>query len=156
FDSDYKFMATFHEMENGHKVVRCFVKGAPDVILGRATRIRDADGAELDIADYRDRVMEENDRLAGEGLRVLAVASRDIGPERVDSRAKVLEDVQELTMLALVPSCCPPPKGAGDAIARCKEAGIRARMITGDPVTTAAAIAGQLGIEGRAMSGTEF
>src|SRR5262249_7794432 len=64
FDSDYKFMATFHEMENGHKVVRCFVKGAPDVILGRATRIRDADGAELDIADYRDRVMEENDRLA--------------------------------------------------------------------------------------------
>ena len=45
FDSEYKFMATFHEMEDdGRKVVRCFVKGAPDVLLARSSQIRDADG----------------------------------------------------------------------------------------------------------------
>ena len=47
FDSEYKFMATFHEMEeDGRKVVRCFVKGAPDVLLARSSQIRDADGAD--------------------------------------------------------------------------------------------------------------
>ena len=153
FDSEYKFMATFHDMDG---VVRCFVKGAPDVILGRSAKIRDADGAELDIDEYRERVMEENDRLAGEGLRVLAVASRDIEAAQFDPSAKLLDDVQGLTALALVAIVDPPRKEAGDAIARCKEAGIRARMITGDHVTTAAAIAGQLGIEGSAMSGTDF
>ncbi len=81
FDSEYKFMATFHEMEDdGRKVVRCFVKGAPDVLLarsshdpGRRRRAVPAEGA-------RDRVLAENDRLAGDGLRVLAVATRDIDP----------------------------------------------------------------------------
>jgi P-type Ca2+ transporter type 2C len=153
FDSDYKFMATFHELDGG---VHCFVKGAPDVLLGRSSRIRDAEGRELDADEYRDRVMAENDRLAGEGLRVLAVATREFDSASFDSNAKLLDDVQELTMLALVAIVDPPRKEARDAIARCKEAGIRARMITGDHVTTAAAIAGQLGIEGRAMSGTDF
>src|SRR5947207_10500080 len=100
--------------------------------------------------------MAENDRLASEGLRVLAVASRDIDPAHFDANAMRAEEVQGLTMLALVAIVDPPRKEAGDAIARCRDAGIRARMITGDHVTTAAAIAGQLGIEGRAMSGTEF
>ena len=157
FDSEYKFMGTFHEMQNGNgKVVRCFVKGAPDVILGRSSKIRDAEGHDLDVDEYRDRVMAENDRLASEGLRVLAVASRDIDPAHFDPNAKLLDDVESLTMLALVAIVDPPRKEAKDAIARCKEAGIRARMITGDHVTTASAIAGQLGIEGRALSGTEF
>jgi P-type Ca2+ transporter type 2C len=153
FDSEYKFMATFHELDG---VVRCFVKGAPDVILGRSSKIRDAEGADLQVDEYRDRVIQENDRLAGEGLRVLAVASRDIDPAQFDPNAKLLDEVQGLTMLALVAIVDPPRKEARDAIARCREAGIRARMITGDHVTTAAAIAGQLGIEGRAMSGTDF
>ncbi|HET9324644.1 MAG TPA: HAD-IC family P-type ATPase [Gaiellaceae bacterium] len=157
FDSDYKFMATFHELEEGgRKVVRCFVKGAPDVLLARATEIRDADGSTIPVEDYRERVLAENDRLAGEGLRVLAVAARDFDPATFDSAANLLDEVQGLTLLALVGIVDPPRKEAKDAIARCKEAGIRARMITGDHVTTAAAIAGQLGIEGRALSGTEF
>jgi P-type Ca2+ transporter type 2C len=153
FDSDYKFMATFHELDG---VVRCFVKGAPDIILARSSKVRDADGSDLDADEYRDRVMAENDRLAGEGLRVLAVASRDIEPARFDPNATLLDEVEGLTLLALVAIVDPPRKEARDAIARCREAGIRARMITGDHVTTAAAIAGQLGIEGRALSGTEF
>ena len=157
FDSEYKFMATFHELEDdGRKVVRCFVKGAPDVLLARSSDARDVDGTVIAIDDYRGRVMEENDRLAGEGLRVLAVASRDFDPSSFDAGAPLVDEVQELTLLALVAIVDPPRKEAKDAIAECKQAGIRARMITGDHVTTAGAIADQLGIEGTALSGTDF
>jgi P-type Ca2+ transporter type 2C len=157
FDSDYKFMATFHEMEaDGRKVVRCFVKGAPDVLLARSSQIRDVDGSTIPAEGGRDRVLAENDRLAGEGLRVLAVASRDIDPTAFDPNEVLIDEVQGLTLLALVGIVDPPRKEARDAIARCKEAGIRARMITGDHATTAAAIAAQLGIEGRALTGAEF
>jgi Ca2+-transporting ATPase len=158
FDSEYKFMATFHEMESGgQKVVRCFVKGAPDVLLARSSHARDAEGGIAAVDDaVRDLVLGENDRLAGEGLRVLAVASRDIAPSAFHPDGTLLDEVQGLTLLALVGIVDPPRKEARDAIARCKEAGIRVRMITGDHATTAAAIAAQLGIEGRALPGTEF
>ena len=157
FDSEYKFMATFHEMEHdGRKVVRCFVKGAPDVLLGRSAGIRDADGATEPAEGARDRVLAENDRLAGEGLRVLAVATRDIDPSAFDAGGDLLAQVQDLTLLALIGIVDPPRKEARDAIALCKEAGIQVRMITGDHATTAAAIGSQLGIEGRALTGTEF
>jgi P-type Ca2+ transporter type 2C len=153
FDSDHKFMATFHELDG---VVRCFVKGAPDVLLARSTEARDTDGSTVAVDEYRDRVLEENDRLAAEGLRVLAVASRDFDPVDFDATAVSADQVQGLTLLALVGIVDPPRREARDAIARCNEAGIRVRMITGDHVTTAAAIAVQLGIEGRAISGMEF
>ena len=157
FDSEYKLMATFHEMEEaGHAVVRCFVKGAPDVLLARSSHIRDAEGSEIPVDAGRERVLAENDRLAGAGLRVLAVAARELEPADLPSRGSLLDEVQGLTLLALVGIVDPPRKEAGDAIAHCKEAGIRARMITGDHATTAAAIAAQLGIEGRALTGTEF
>jgi P-type Ca2+ transporter type 2C len=157
FDSEYKLMATFHDMETeGRRIVRCYVKGAPDVLLARSSHGRDVDGSVVSIDTYRDRVLAENDRLAAEGLRVLAVASRDIDPAGFHAAGDLLEQVQGLTLLALVGIVDPPRKEAKDAIARCKEAGIRARMITGDHATTAAAIASQLGIEGRALTGIEF
>ncbi len=157
FDSEYKLMATFHELEEGgRKIVRCFVKGAPDVLLARSSQVRGADGSDVPADEARDRVLAENDRLAGEGLRVLAVASRDLDPSEFHADRDLLDEVQGLTLLALVGIVDPPRKEAKDAIARCKEAGIRARMITGDHATTAAAIAAQLGIEGRALTGTEF
>jgi P-type Ca2+ transporter type 2C len=140
----------------GRKVVRCFVKGAPDVLLARSSQIRDADGSTVPAESARERVLAENDRLAAEGLRVLAVASREIDPSEFRPDGELLEEVQGLTLLALIGIVDPPRKEAKDAIARCKEAGIRARMITGDHATTAAAIATQLGIEGRALPGTEF
>ena len=157
FDSDYKFQATFHEMEqDGRKVVRCFVKGAPDVLLARSTSVRGADGSVVPLEGARERVLAENDRLAGEGLRVLAVAARELDPAGFRPDADLLGEVEGLTLLALVGIVDPPRKEARDAIARCKEAGISVRMITGDHATTAAAIAAQLGIEGRALPGTEF
>jgi len=157
FDSEYKLMATFHEMEEaGHAVVRCFVKGAPDVLLARSSYVRDAEGSEIPVDAGRERVLAENDRLAGAGLRVLAVAARELEPADFHPEGSLLDEVQGLTLLALVGIVDPPRREAGDAIAHCKEAGIRARMITGDHATTAAAIAAQLGIEGRALTGTEF
>jgi Ca2+-transporting ATPase len=157
FDSDYKFMATFHTMENdGRQVIRCLVKGAPDVLLARSAVARGADGQPVPIALGRDRVLEANDRLAREGLRVLAVASRDLDPAEFSADGELLDEVRDLTLLALVGIVDPPRKEARDAIAGCREAGIRVRMITGDHVTTAAAIGAQLGIEGEALSGAEF
>ncbi len=158
FDAEYKLMATFHEMEeNGRPVVRCFVKGAPDVLLARSSRYLDADGSSsAPMGGAIDRVLAENDRLAGEGLRVLAVARRDFDPASFDPAGDLLALVTDLELLALVGIVDPPRKEAKDAIALCKDAGIRVRMITGDHATTAAAIAGQLGIEGRALTGAEF
>jgi P-type Ca2+ transporter type 2C len=157
FDAEYKLMATFHEMDHaGRKVVRCFVKGAPDVLLARSSRYLDADGSSAPMGDASEQVLAENDRLAGEGLRVLAVARRDFDPASFDPTIDLLALVTDLELLALVGIVDPPRKEAKDAIALCKEAGIRVRMITGDHATTAAAIAGQLGIEGRALTGAEF
>jgi Ca2+-transporting ATPase len=157
FDAEYKLMATFHEMDDhGRKVVRCFVKGAPDVLLARSSRYVDADGLSAPMGDAIAQVLAENDRLAGEGLRVLAVARRDLDPASFDPAGDLLALVSDLDLLALIGIVDPPRKEAKDAIALCKDAGIRVRMITGDHATTAAAIAGHLGIEGRALTGAEF
>jgi P-type Ca2+ transporter type 2C len=158
FDAEYKLMATFHEVDDGGRtVVRCFVKGAPDVLLARSTHYLDAEGAHQEMTEEGSaRVTAENDRMAGEGLRVLAVARRDFDPATFDPQADLLALVSELELLALIGIVDPPRKEARDAIALCKDAGIRVRMITGDHATTAAAIAGQLGIQGRALTGAEF
>jgi P-type Ca2+ transporter type 2C len=158
FDAEYKLMATFHEMDDGgRRVVRCFVKGAPDVLLSRSTSYLGADGASAPMGGGEtEQVLAENDRLAGEGLRVLAVARRDFDPAAFDPKSDLLALVSDLQLLALAGIVDPPRKEARDAIALCKDAGIRVRMITGDHATTAAAIAGQLGIQGRAMTGAEF
>ncbi len=102
------------------------------------------------------KVLAANDDLAAQGLRVLAVARRDFDPATFDPRGDLLALVADLELLALVGIVDPPRKEAKDAIALCKDAGIRVRMITGDHATTAAAIAHQLGIEGRALTGAEF
>ena len=136
--------------------MRCFVKGAPDVLLSRSSHYLAADGSTAPMGDSIDQVLAENDRLAGDGMRVLAVARRDFDPASFDPAGDLLALVTELELLALVGIVDPPRKEAKDAIALCKDAGIRVRMITGDHATTAAAIAGQLGIEGRALTGAEF
>jgi Ca2+-transporting ATPase len=159
FDSDYKFMATFHEMtgDDGRPVVRCYVKGAPDVLIARATTIRHPDGSLLPITDdNRHLALDANDRIAEAGERVMVVAQRDLDPGLVRSGGDLIEQVRELTLLAMVGIVDPPRPEAKVAIAECREAGIRVRMITGDHATTAAAIASELGIEGRAVTGAEF
>jgi Ca2+-transporting ATPase len=157
FDSEYKLMATFHDWtdEAGQPVVRCFVKGAPDVILGRSSSARGPEGdVSIDVA--RDLVDATNRTFAEQGLRVLAVACRDFDPASFDPQADLLGLVDELRLLALFGIVDPPRAEARDAIAVAKRAGIRVRMITGDHAVTAAAIAGELGIEGRAVTGADL
>jgi P-type Ca2+ transporter type 2C len=159
FDTEYKLMATFHRMqdESGRDVVRCFVKGAPDQLLARSTTHLDPslEIAEADDA-FRERYLAENARLGEQGLRVLATARKDFDPATFDPKADLLPLVDGLTVLALVGIVDPPRPQAKTAIAEAKSAGIQVRMITGDHAVTAEAIARQLGIEGRAMTGAEF
>ncbi len=159
FDSEYKFMATFHDMENdqGERVVRCFVKGAPDVLIGRAGSywVPGADLVPIN-AENLALAIEENERMGSAGKRVMVVARRDFDPDNFDPRGNLIDSVNNLTLLAMVGIVDPPRAEAKDAIAECHSAGIAVRMITGDHAVTAAAIGHQLGIEGTALSGAEF
>ena len=159
FDSDYKFMATFHDMHDasGAAVVRCYVKGAPDVLLRLGTSYLTPDGAVVAITDdNRHLATEANDRIAAAGERVMVVAQRDLDPATFDPDGELFDLVSDLTLLAMVGIVDPPRAEAKAAIAECRSAGIRVRMITGDHATTAAAIARELGIEGQAITGAEF
>ena len=159
FDSEYKFMATFHEMtsDDGRPVVRCYVKGAPDVLIARSVDVRNPDGSLLPMTDdNRHLALDANDAIANAGERVMVVAQRDLAPGTLEATDDKLSLVQGLTLLAMVGIVDPPRPEAKVAIAECHDAGIRVRMITGDHATTAAAIAQELGIEGRAVTGTEF
>jgi Ca2+-transporting ATPase len=99
---------------------------------------------------------EANDRIAASGERVMVVASRDLDPKSFHPDGDLLGLVTDLTLLAMVGIVDPPRAEARAAIAECRAAGIRVRMITGDHAATAAAIAAELGIEGRAITGAEF
>ena len=160
FDAEYKLMATFHRMqdESGRDVVRCLVKGAPDQLLARASmRARPGGPRSRAIDDeFKTRYMEENERLGSQGLRVLATGRKDFDPAHFDPSADLLALLDGLTMLALVGIVDPPRPTAKVAIATALQAGIRVRMITGDHAVTAAAIARELGIPGRAIDGAEF
>src|SRR4051794_19746247 len=111
FDSDYKFMATFHEMTaaDGRPVVRCYVKGAPDVLIGRATTLRHPDGSLIPItADNRHLAMEPNDAIAAAGGRVMVVAQRAFEPGVVQAGGDLLPRVQDLPLLGMVGMVDPP------------------------------------------------
>jgi Ca2+-transporting ATPase len=160
FDTAYKLMATFHSMkdESGRNVVRCFVKGAPDQVLARATHTLAPDDLHPIDADagFKERYEAENERLGEQGLRVLATGRKDFDPGSFDPNADLLSLLDGLTALALVGIVDPPRPTAKDAIAIAHSAGIQVRMITGDHAVTAAAIAKKLGITGRAITGAEF
>jgi len=159
FDAAYKLMATFHTMTDasGRDVIRCYVKGAPDQLLARATTVFDADAGPVP-ADgrFRELYLAENQRLGEQGLRVLATARKDFDPAAFDPGADLLPLVTGLELLALVGIVDPPRPTAKASIATARKAGIKVRMITGDHAVTAAAIARQLGIDGTVITGAEF
>jgi Ca2+-transporting ATPase len=159
FDSDYKFMATFHNMTNekGKPVVRAFVKGAPDVLIDRSGSYWMPGGEVLPATiDKRPIALAENERMAKAGERVMVVARRDFDPQTFDPKSKLIDLMKDLTFLAMVGIVDPPRNEAKDAIAKCHSAGIQVRMITGDHAVTAAAIGHELGIEGQALTGAQF
>ncbi len=151
FDSARKFSATVHQ---GGAL---FAKGAPDVLLERCTEVQHDQGARpLDAAE-RARVQEAQETLAANGLRVLALATRQVAPPELPQDPDALADeVRGLVLVGLVGLQDPPRAEAREAIALCARAGIRVRMITGDHAATGLAVARALGIEGEAISGREL
>jgi Ca2+-transporting ATPase len=159
FDSAYKLMATYHNMErpDGTPVVRAYVKGAPDVLLARSTQGITPKGEVITLTDeIRKLVLAENDRLASQGMRVLAFAGKGYDPQSFNPQGDLLADLQGLVLFALVGIVDPARPEAKAAIAEAQAAGIHIRMITGDHAVTASAIAKELGIPGRAITGVEF
>ncbi|WP_018936131.1 cation-transporting P-type ATPase [Thioalkalivibrio sp. ALJ24] len=151
FESAYKFMATLHhdQEEKGGSFI--FLKGAPERVLAVCTHQRTSDGEEpLDA----ERWQEWMDRVAARGQRLLAVATRRMEENRHELRFSDIED-GGLTLVAVCGIIDPPREEAIEAVARCREAGIRVKMITGDHGVTARAIAGELGIrtEGDVVTG---
>jgi P-type Ca2+ transporter type 2C len=142
FDSDRKCMTTIHQNPEGGFLA--VTKGAVEVILARATQMATSSGmSHYDPA----QLLSVNDRMAAEGLRILAIAMRRwlLLPE--DITAETVE--RDLVLLGFVGLMDPPREEARQAVAQCKDAGIVPVMITGDHPLTAKAIAQRLGIQDR-------
>lgn len=152
FDSRHKFMATLHHDRPGHADI--FVKGAPEQILAMCAEQRGASGdsAPLDEAFWTDRA----DSMAAQGQRVLAIATRQVAR---DQTAIDFNDVEGgLVLVGLVGLIDPPRAESIEAVAECRRAGIRVKMITGDHAGTAAAIGKLIGLEstGKVLTGRDL
>ncbi|MCP9928263.1 HAD-IC family P-type ATPase [Cyanobium sp. CH-040] len=138
FASEYQYMASLHDGEE--RLLQ--VKGSVEALLPRCSGMLAADGAlvPLDAAVIQQRV----DALAGEGLRLIAFASRRLPHHRHDLDHADLDG--DLVFLGLQGMLDPPRPEAISAVQACQRAGISVRMITGDHAATAAAIAARMGL----------
>jgi len=152
FDSQHRFMASFH---CDGSLVRVFVKGALEVLLDRCDRILTVRGSSPLMEDERSELLNQNELMARDGLRVLAIASATLPADVFDPEGNLLEHLQDLMFVGLAGLLDPPRAETRDAIALCEQAGIQVKMITGDHKTTASAIAEILGISGSAVTGAE-
>ncbi|MFL6241166.1 MAG: cation-translocating P-type ATPase [Actinomycetes bacterium] len=158
FDPTYKLMATFNSATDGagHPIVRCFVKGAAPAVMSRAaTALSNGVLVPWD-ADLNGRGVANMERMERSGQRVMAAAIRDIDATTFDASGDLLAYVADLTMTSLVGMVDPPREESRAAVQGAQAAHIRVRMVTGDDVTTGAAIAKQLGIPGEAILGADF
>jgi Ca2+-transporting ATPase len=151
FSSDRKRMTVVHETPAGRLA---HVKGAAEVILARCSRVLDGERErELTAAD-RDAALAAHERLAGLGLRTLALARRTLAPD-VPLEAGAVEG--DLTLLGLVGILDPPRREVREAVGMARSAGIKVVMITGDAPRTALAIAQRIGLDAeRAVTGPEL
>ena len=142
FDSMRKMMTTIHREADGR--ILQFTKGAPDEILKQCTHVR-RDGKDLPLTDEdRAAVLAANKGMADRALRVLAAAYRPLDEVPEDTAPESIEhDLVFVGLLGMIDPVRPEVKAA---IQECKEAGVRAVMITGDHIDTAIAIALELGI----------
>jgi Ca2+-transporting ATPase len=121
-----------------------FTKGSPELVLERCNRIHTGDRAVPIIDAQRQQILAQNDTMAGNGLRVLGFAYKPLTELPPEGSQETSE--RELVWLGLVGMLDAPRPEVRDAVARCKDAGIRPIMITGDHQLTARAIATDLGI----------
>ncbi|MGE5153884.1 MAG: cation-transporting P-type ATPase [Bdellovibrio bacteriovorus] len=140
FDAGYRLMATLHHDHQGGASI--FLKGAPEEVLARCDGHQGPNGKEPLDAEAWHRLVEE---LAQRGQRVLAVAMKPGHPHVLELGFADLG--RDLSLLALLGLMDPPRPEAQAAVRRCREAGIRVKMITGDHRATARAIGAQIGLQ---------
>ncbi len=145
FDSNHRFMAVLNHDHEGHG--RVFLKGAPEQVIERCARHRLPDGGSgpIDRAAWHARA----EAVAGLGQRVLALAVLDVRPAHAVLQHRDLDG--PLTLVGLVGLIDPPRAESVAAIAECRAAGIRVKMITGDHARTAAAIGKDIGLTNTQM-----
>ena len=143
FESEYQYMATFHTLQNGEGIV--YLKGSVEKVLAKCVNQLDENGNIISLKHAL--IIHKAETMAAKGLRVLAFArgSISVSKDRIDH-----QDITEsLTFLGLQGMIDPPRKEVIEAIRRCHSAGISVKMITGDHVLTAKAIAEQLNLKSR-------
>lgn len=152
FDAAHRYMAVLYKDSGGRAWISA--KGAPERILAMCSAQLGADGRveALNPAFWHDRI----EAIAAQGQRVLALAQREAPGDQATLAAVDLE--AQLVFVGLVGLIDPPRAEAIAAVAECREAGIRVKMITGDHAGTAAAIARQIGLENpdRVLTGAEL
>jgi Ca2+-transporting ATPase len=148
FDSQRKLMTTVHEVE-GKRFA--YVKGAPDLLLERCDRLwADGEAKPLGSKD-KALILARNEEYAESALRVLGFALKEL--KRGEAEETYEKDLVFVGLQAMID---PPREEAKEAIARCRGAGIKVLMVTGDMKTTAEAIGRELGIEGASVTGSEL
>ena len=154
FDSDRKLMTTVNKINNKYVVL---TKGGVDELLARCNKYL-YDGEERnDLENYKKVITKNNEDMAKDALRVLSMAYKEIDHEPTDEEMKDIE--QDLIYVGMVGMIDPPRLEVIDAVDKCKKAGIKTVMITGDHKITAIAIAKSLGIlqsEEEALTGAEL
>lgn len=153
FDSKRKMMTTIHRNKIGYKII---TKGAIDVLLERCTYYYE-NGEKQPLTDNKKReILRENMSMAKDALRVLAICYKD-SETYVDINSTNIE--KNLIFLGMVGMIDPPREETYDAVMKCKKAGIKPVMITGDHIETAKAIGKKIGIlrkDGLAITGAEL
>ncbi len=162
FDSEYKFMATFHDrpdhmdrplLTEPHFMT---VKGAPDVVIDRCSQAL-WNGNVVPMDQVRQDLLDANQRLSEKGLRVLAFAFRGLGAHTMQAaHDDPMGEVHDLVLISLVGIIDPLRPSAVDAVSVAHGAGIDVRMITGDHTVTARAIADQLGLGPGVITGADL
>jgi Ca2+-transporting ATPase len=143
FSSEQKYRATLVEREDGQREV--LAVGAPEKILKLSTRVLTKEGVQELTEELRQEIARKMDAWADEAMRVLALAYKEVGNATETAEA---DDVQELVWVGITGIVDPPREEVQEALAKCKSAGIRVIMVTGDHKKTGAAIAREVGITG--------
>ena len=158
FSSERKLMSTVHTDAERQERLLVFTKGAPDVLVARCSHELVGESKKPLNDERRVEILKVNEELAGQALRTLGVAAREL-PVNSFQAEDLGEDIEhELIFLGLIGMIDPPREEAKHAVARARSAGIRPIMITGDHPKTAAVIAAELGIasDTRAVTGAEL
>ncbi len=139
FDSDRKRMSVQVQDQSGKRYA--YVKGAPDLLLRQCTRAWDGRAARDLSDDERTHILQANDTMAKRALRVLGLAYKPLG-----SKTGLKDTENDLVFVGLVGMMDAPREEVASALERCRKAGIRVMMITGDHAVTAVAVGKQIGL----------